>query len=87
MKDSIWSELCRWFRLIAEVVCDFIFLALWGFAALALHHLVKDIWVLEGWSRQVEYAMEALVDISTLIKLLRLRFGLPQRRDKEQWWR
>jgi hypothetical protein len=87
MRDSVWSEFSRWIRLIAEAVCDFVFLSLWGFMVLALHHLVKDIWLLEGWSRYVEYAMEALIDVSILTKLLRLRFDFLKPRDKGHWWK
>lgn len=83
------SEFSRWIGLIAEVVGDFLFLALWGFLVLALHYLAKDIWLLEGWSRYVEYAMEALIDTSMLIKLLQFRFGFIFTRpeNKQHWWK
>lgn len=87
MSNSISSEIYRWLRLLAEVLCDFIFLGVWALMAVALHHLMTGIWLLEGWSRHVQRTMEVVVDISTLIKLLRLRFAFRKTRDEGPWWR
>ena len=87
MTDSVWSELSKWLRLIMGACCDFMFLALWGFMALALHRFTKEIWQFEGWALYVKYAMEALIDVSTLIRLIRLRFSFSRSREANQWWK
>jgi hypothetical protein len=64
-----------WARLVGEVVCDFLFLAVWLVLAWAIHECVGRQFPLHGMPFYVSSGIEGLFDISTLLKLYRLRFG------------
>lgn len=69
------NEFRDWVRLVGEVVCDFLFLAVWLVLAWAIHECVGRQFPLDGIPSYVGSAIEMVLDISTLIKLYRLRFG------------
>ena len=87
MLDSGWRDFIKWLQLVAEMICDFIFLSVWGILALILHHLFEDIFLLRGWPRQMEYVLEVLINVSVLVRLFRLRFSSQTSRTKSPWWR
>lgn len=64
-----------WARLIGEVVCDFLFLAVWLVLAWAIHECVGKQFPLHGMPSYVGASFEVVLDLSTLLKLYRLRFG------------
>lgn len=86
MQDSARSEFAKWIYLVAEVVCDFILLAVWGLLALLLNYLFRKLFYLEGWSLYVRYVLEGIIDLSILMKLLLLRFGFLRSRSPKHWW-
>lgn len=67
-----------WARLVGEVVCDFLFLSLWLVLAWAIHECVERQFPLHGMPFYVGSGIEGVLDISTLLKLYRLRVR-PQR--------
>jgi hypothetical protein len=62
-------------RFVLEVVCDFSFLAMWATMTWAVHEWLGRILPLHGLPCYTSYVIEGLLDVSTLIKLLKLRFG------------
>ncbi len=69
------DEFTEWARLIGEVFCDFLFLAVWLILAWAVHQWIGKLFPLQGLPRYIGYVMEALLDVSILFKLMKLRFG------------
>jgi hypothetical protein len=65
----------EWIKFIGEVVCDFFFLVMWVTMAWALHEWIGKIFPLHGLPHYTSYIIEGVLDLSTLIKLLKLRFG------------
>lgn len=63
------------------------FLALWVALAWLLHHVLTDVCQLQTWSLAKAYLFEAVIDVSTLVRLLKLRFGNSKTRDNVPWWR
>lgn len=80
------SEFKKWVQLLAEVICDFLFLALWLSLAWVIHEGINQILPLHGLPYYAGYLIEAVLDISTLYKLIRLRLRVHRNRD-DQWWR
>jgi hypothetical protein len=64
----------KWVEFLGEVVCDFLFLALWLLMAWLVHGWLEKLFPIDGLPRYVGYLIEGLLDISTLLKLLKLRF-------------
>lgn len=73
---QIYREFTEWIKFIGEIICDFFFLALWVAMAWALHEWLGKIFPLHGLSNITSYIIEGLLDVSTLLKLLKLRFGV-----------
>jgi hypothetical protein len=69
------NEFKGWARLVGEVVCDFLFLAVWLVLAWAIHECVGRQFPLHGMPFYVGGGIEAVLDVSTLLKLYRLRLG------------
>lgn len=60
---------------MGDVVCDFLFLAAWMVMAWAVHERLNRVLPLHGLPHYVGCAIEGLFDASTLLKLVRSRFG------------
>lgn len=65
-----------WALLVGEVVCDFLFLALWLLLTWAVHEFVGGNFPLRGVPLYIGYVVEAVLDFSALLKLCRLRLGV-----------
>lgn len=70
-----------WALLVGEVVCDFLFLALWLLLTWAVHEFVGGNFPLRGVPLYVGYVVEAVLDLSALLKLCRLRLGVGRRHN------
>lgn len=75
-----YREFTPWIRFVGEVICDFLFLAVWALMAWAVHEWIGKILCLHGLSQYTSYIIEGLLDASTLIKLVKLRFGVRRSR-------
>jgi hypothetical protein len=69
------NDFKRWAKLVGEVVCDFLFLAVWLVLAWAIHECVGRQFPLHGTPSYVGSAIEMVLDVSTLFRLYGLRFG------------
>jgi hypothetical protein len=65
----------EWARLVGEVICDFLFLSIWLILTWAVHECVGRHFPLHGVPFYVSSAIECVFDISTLLRLYRLRIN------------
>lgn len=73
------SHFTSWFHLICEIVCDFIFLALWLTLTWAVHELIGRRFSVDGMAGYTTLIIEAVLNASVLIKLCKLRFRFTTR--------
>jgi len=70
-----YAALAKWLHLVAEVVCDFLFLAIWLVMAWGIHEGIAKLLPLHGLPHYMSYLIEGVLSLSTLHRLLKLRFG------------
>ena len=68
------SHFTSWIHFMCEVICDFVFLALWLTLTWAVHEFIGNRFSVGGVAGYTTLIIEAVLDASVLIKLCKLRF-------------